>query len=319
MPDTVVVANGPSLADIDFNHFKNKLIITSNRAYLSFQKLPEVKRHIHIIVNRLVAQQFSEDIEDLNCEVYTLRRFSGYFSSASNINYLDDIPGFGFSSDMTKGVFVGATVTYVMLQLAASLGAKHIGLVGLDHSFSVTGKPHHSLPGLKDDVNHFLPNYFPKGVRWQAPDLVESDLNYMLSRIELGKLGIKVVNYSATTQLTVFDRYEYDAAEGFTDKLIKQGVIDLGSISAEIYGAGGFSMPSFSDLLDKSYIFYVMIILGFCLSGVYYLLGNLFIYVFLFFTPIFGLVLLKKSISWVKTFRRRLRLEMMFSYLSKEL
>jgi hypothetical protein len=76
-----------------------------------------------------------------------------------------------FSPDITGRVFEGYTVTYVALQLAFYMGFEQAILVGVDHNFVTQGTANMAVVSQGDDPNHFAPNYFGKGFKWQLPDL----------------------------------------------------------------------------------------------------------------------------------------------------
>ena len=44
---------------------------------------------------------------------------------------------FDFSIDCSDKVYIGYTVTYIMIQMAAYMGFKEIYLLGMDHDFSL--------------------------------------------------------------------------------------------------------------------------------------------------------------------------------------
>ncbi|MFY8298544.1 hypothetical protein AAEU28_07235 [Pseudoalteromonas sp. SS15] len=316
MSKFIVVCNGPSLKEIDFNHFEGNTILTSNRAYLSFNDFPDGIHHIHIVVNKLVAEQFSDDLEALNCDVYTLKRYRSFFKDDTRVKFLDELPGAGFSDNMDDGVFVGATVTYPMIQIAASMGAKDINIVGLDHSFPVSDQPHKTLDGLKKDVNHYLPNYFPKGIAWQAPDLLESELNYALASLFLAKKGVTIRNYSKASELSIFPKYKYSSKDGFTDSKLEDGTISLSEIAKEYNLTNQGRMPMLGHLLVSRNFKKLAPFLAtaFLLASVYF--GYVSLYVPLTLSILLLPLVASKLVSWVRAFRRRNRVELFFSIIA---
>ena len=51
------------------------------------------------------------------------------------------------------------------------MGFSEVYLIGVDHSFDTKGKANQTVVSTGDDPNHFSPEYFGKGFRWQLPDL----------------------------------------------------------------------------------------------------------------------------------------------------
>src|SRR4030065_17892 len=68
----------------------------------------------------------------------------------------------------------------VALRIAFYLGFQQVVLIGVDPRFLAPGRPHQEVIQGGDDTNHFGPNYFGKGTRWNLPDLVTSESAYRL-------------------------------------------------------------------------------------------------------------------------------------------
>jgi hypothetical protein len=103
----------------------------------------------------------------------------------------------------------GATVTFVALQLAYHLGFKQVILVGVDHSFRTPGKAHSEVVSQGDDPNHFSPDYFGKGFRWNLPDLETSEIAYHLAKRAFEADGRMVLDATIGGKLTVFPKVNY--------------------------------------------------------------------------------------------------------------
>ncbi|KYN85336.1 hypothetical protein ATY35_16835 [Vibrio cidicii] len=315
--DCIIVCNGPSLKDIDFRHFEGKAVFTANRSYLSFKEFPENIKHFHVVVNELVAQQFSNDLRNLDCDLYTLSRYKKYFGDGSNINYITDVPGIGFISKNSEFAYIGATVTFVMLQLAVSLGYKKIGIVGLDHSFSISGQPHKNLDGLKEDVNHYVSNYFPKGISWQAPDLLESELNYTIAELYSSKLGFEILNYSTKSELNIFAKYRYDPELGFTNEMVSPRHISIEQLAASYASESNSGrMPILGNLIFSKWFKFAYLFALLLLFIFYFFVGPVISDILISLSITFLPFLMRKIVNWIKAFRRRVRLEMIFSHLS---
>ncbi|RPI82647.1 MAG: hypothetical protein EHM34_06610 [Nitrosopumilales archaeon] len=57
-----------------------------------------------------------------------------------------------------------------------------------------------------DDINHFDPNYFPKGSKWDLPNLEMSEVAYELARKAYSKDRRQIWNCSTKTNLNVFSK-----------------------------------------------------------------------------------------------------------------
>ena len=60
-----------------------------------------------------------------------------------------------------------------------------------------------------DDLNHFSPNYFGKGFKWQLPDLEGSERAYRLAKVGYEQAGRKVLDATVGGKLEVFPKVSY--------------------------------------------------------------------------------------------------------------
>jgi len=119
-----------------------------------------------------------------------------------------------FATDICGQLWEGATVTTVALQIAYYMGFSEVVLIGVDHNFVTQGKPNTTVVSQGDDPNHFSPNYFGKGFRWQLPDLETSERGYALARQAFEADGRRVVDATIDGKLRIFPRVEYNTLFG---------------------------------------------------------------------------------------------------------
>ncbi|MCZ6744777.1 MAG: hypothetical protein O7D31_08910 [Alphaproteobacteria bacterium] len=119
------------------------------------------------------------------------------------------IPGPSFSTDIAYGVWEGATVTYVAMQVAYYMGFSRVILVGVDHHFETKGAPHKEIVSEGNDTNHFDNNYFGKGFRWNLPDLATSELAYSIARLQFESDNREIIDATVGGKLTVFRKIEF--------------------------------------------------------------------------------------------------------------
>jgi hypothetical protein len=122
-----------------------------------------------------------------------------------------EAPKPGFQRDACHPLWQGATVTFIAMQMAYHMGFEQIILVGVDHSFNTTGKAHTEVISQGDDPNHFSPEYFGKGFRWQLPDLETSEFAYHLARQAFEADGREIVDATIGGKLTVFPKVDYSS------------------------------------------------------------------------------------------------------------
>jgi hypothetical protein len=104
----------------------------------------------------------------------------------------------------------GSTVTNVAIQLAYYMGFNEVVLIGVDHNFIDKGIPNSVEARIpEEDVNHFAPNYFPKGVAWQLPDLLHSELAYKEDRKYFEANGRKIIDATVNGKCDVFTKVDF--------------------------------------------------------------------------------------------------------------
>lgn len=103
-------------------------------------------------------------------------------------------------------------MTYVALQLAFYMGFSEVILIGVDHRFSVSGVPNQTkLRTSEIDENHFHPNYFPKGSKWQLPDLLRSERSYMLADEFFLRAGRKIYDATYNGNCPIFEKRTFQS------------------------------------------------------------------------------------------------------------
>lgn len=207
----VILANGPSLGGMNLSPLVGVPTFGMNRIYLLFNRLPFVPTY-YVAVNELVLEQFARDIESIPSERYLNWNRRSLFSDDPSTNFL--CLRFGlhdrFSSDLGRPIDSGGTVTFVTLQLAYYMGFEEVVLIGLDHRFSAKGTPNRvKVRPAAPDRDHFHPDYFPEGARWQLPDLRRSELAYAEARAAFERDGRRIVDATPGGGCTVFERVDF--------------------------------------------------------------------------------------------------------------
>lgn len=206
-----VLGNGPSLKNTDLTKLRNEKTLGMNRIYLLFNDLG-YQTSYYLSVNDLVVEQCAEDIQHLNIPRFVSWRSRKWLQPEANLFFLyTTYTGPGFSTNLSGRLWEGATVTYVALQVAFFLGFQEVYLIGVDHNFTTQGKPNTTVVSQGDDPNHFSPQYFGKGFRWQLPDLETSERAYQMAREAYENAGRKIFDATIGGQLQVFEKVEYNS------------------------------------------------------------------------------------------------------------
>jgi hypothetical protein len=207
-----IIGNGPSISNMNLTPLEKEITFGLNRIYLAFDKLSFVPTY-YVCVNELVLKQFAFEIEKLSMPKFLNWNYRAYFDkNATSIHFINLSLALKdkFNTNISSPFFSGGTVTYVAIQLAYIMGFSEIILIGVDHSFKDKGVPNKVKIRTSDvDANHFHPDYFPKGFKWQLPDLLRSELAYTIARDELEQRGRRIVDATENGKLTVFKKVAF--------------------------------------------------------------------------------------------------------------
>jgi hypothetical protein len=201
----VILCNGPSLIKSDLSQLKETYTFGLNKINLLFH-YSEFRPSCIVAVNPFVIEQNAEFYRHTEIPLFLDSKAVKWVRSRPNITYLHSANQFKFPTDCSISIFQGATVTFVALQLAFHLGFKQIALIGCDHSFATAGAANQVVISGEKDLNHFDPNYFAKGAKWQLPDLFRSEVSYRLAQEVFVANGRKIFNATEGGQLELFPR-----------------------------------------------------------------------------------------------------------------
>jgi hypothetical protein len=213
-----IAGNGPSLRQTDLSQLKGEFTFGLNRIYLMFPELGFTTSCL-VVVNELVIGQSAAEMMALTLPKFITWRARRYtppwprFRQDPDLMYLDtDFTGpENFSGEITRRLFEGFTVTYAAMQLAFYMGFQEVILVGVDHNYVTQGTPNQAVISPGDDPNHFAPNYFGKGFKWQLPDLEGSERSYRMARQAYADAGRRLVDATVGGKLTIFPKVDYNS------------------------------------------------------------------------------------------------------------
>lgn len=207
-----ILANGPSLNLMQLSSLRNEITFGMNRIYLLFDQLGFSTTYFSC-VNDLVLEQFAEDINELKIPKFLNWNMRSLYSSRDeNIIFLKFHSGIRdyFGKDLTTKISGGGTVTFACLQIAYYMGFDEVVLIGLDHKFAEKGRPNKKEVRTADrDESHFHPNYFPKGYKWQLPDLLRSEMAYLLARKMFESDGRRIIDATVGGHCQVFEKVDF--------------------------------------------------------------------------------------------------------------
>ncbi len=205
-----IIGNGPSLKKTNLGLLRDEITFGMNRIYMLFPEMGFPTTY-YVSINTLVIEQCAEEIKSLTMPKFITWRGRHWLANDPGSIFLDtDYTGpETFSGDVCGSVFEGSTVTYVALQIAFHMGFETVILIGVDHSFKTKGPANATVISQGDDLNHFAPEYFGKGFKWQLPDLEASERAYHLARQAYEDGGRSVLDATVGGKLTVFPKVDY--------------------------------------------------------------------------------------------------------------
>lgn len=205
-----IIGNGPSLRLMDLSLLKTEYTFGLNRIYLLFPELGFRTTYL-VSVNDLVLGQCADELKALDMTKFVTWRARHWFADDPLSVFLDsDYTGAeNFTKDASGRLFEGYTVTYVALQLAFYMGFDPVILVGVDHNFVTQGPANQAVISGGDDPNHFAPDYFGKGFKWQLPDLEGSERAYRLAKEDYESAGRRILDATIDGKLTIFPKVTY--------------------------------------------------------------------------------------------------------------
>jgi hypothetical protein len=205
----VILCNGPSLMKVDFDALDASGVYSFglNKINLLFDKV-RFRPNCVVAVNKYVIEQNADFYNSTDIELFldSYARTGRLVKPGSNIAFLHSTSHARFARDVSFSIFQAATVTSVALQFAFHMGFKRVALVGADHNFAVKGAANKAVIAGERDESHFDPNYFSGGVKWQLPDLAESEIWYGRARQVYEVCGREIINCTDGGELEVFDR-----------------------------------------------------------------------------------------------------------------
>lgn len=206
-----IIGNGPSLKKTDLKKLKNEFTIGLNRIYLNYENMG-FQTSFLCATNPNIINQFSDDFECLSSIKFLRYQTRDCIKNKWNVFFMEHAVTEGFSNNIGNFIWnEGCTVTYCAMQIAYFMGFKTVYLVGVDHNFPDSGKPHQLVTSNSEDVNHFHPNYFGKGVKWQYPDLEGSEKSYLIAKSVYENDGRIILDATVDGSLEVFKKCDYNA------------------------------------------------------------------------------------------------------------
>lgn len=208
-----VLGNGPSLRVSDLELLKDEITFAANKIYLCFDQT-DWRPTFYSVEDLLVAQNCRAEIlaVDRTTKIFADHMLP-YLPRQANHHYARWLPPTDnrspfreFSTDLSKGICWGSTITYSMLQMAVHMGFTEIYILGLDHSYVEPKTREGAALVSEGEVNHFHPDYRKPGEKWHYPVLDRLENSYQFAKDYCDSIGVRIYNASRFSKLEVFPR-----------------------------------------------------------------------------------------------------------------
>lgn len=220
-----IIGNGPSLNEHDLSLLENEYSFGVNSFFYKTRE-SGFRPTFYVVEDTSVMNENIDEIRDYHAPFKffpTLYKSihpntpNAFFFNMNRGFYEKSSPNYcipRFSTDATKELYCGQSVTYINLQLAYFMGFTEIYLIGMDFSYIIPAS--HKRTGDiilsdTDDPNHFHKDYFGKGKTWKDPKLERVGMNYRMAKLVYESVGRKVFNATIGGSLEIFDRVDYSS------------------------------------------------------------------------------------------------------------
>ena len=204
-----IVGNGPSLNKTNMKLLKNEYTIGLNRIYLNYENM-EFEPTFYCVTNPNVIEQFAQEVDKVNSIKFIRKESKNLIKNRWNTFFVDRLLDRDFNQNFESLEWCeGWTVTYCAMQVAFYLGFKTVILIGVDHYYKETGVPDKLVTANVNDSNHFHPDYFGKGTKWQYPDLEQSERFYKIAKKVYMENGRMLLDATIGGKLKLFPKVDY--------------------------------------------------------------------------------------------------------------
>ena len=216
-----IIGNGPSLRISDLDQLSHEITFAANRIYLLFDRT-SWRPTFYVATDREFLARDAHAIDGLaenRSFVYktsSTRELAGAMRDVTFINshksrfsvqrYATD--AVMFSSDPTKVLGDGYTVTFTAIQLALWMGFTDLYLIGMDHTFDHEVDERGNVRVNKGVRNHVFDD--PEGAVINPQPRQGVEYAYWLARYEAEARGVHIYNATRGGALEVFERIDLD-------------------------------------------------------------------------------------------------------------
>lgn len=210
-----IIGNGPSLRVEDINRLMKEDCFAANKLYKIYTNTDWRPTYYTVVdwhgIGRDTADSLGAKILFLGD--YYWRKHKPY---GNNIivfygNRLLDtkLESFRFSEDISEQIYLGATVTFVNLQIACYMGYNEIYLLGVDHNYAYIQEASGKVIRNKEvSASHFFKDEHSKHVYGDIAGMTNA---YLTAKEYADAHGIKIYNATRGGKLEIFERIDFSS------------------------------------------------------------------------------------------------------------
>ena len=224
-----IIGNGPSLNSHDLSLLKNEYSFGVNSFYYKTRETG-FRPTFYVVEDSSVMK---ENISEIRAYEAPFKFFptiyrnlhpkapNTFFFNMNRGFYEKTSPNYAvprFSTDASRVLYCGQSVTYINLQLAYFMGFTEVYLIGMDFNYVIPeshARTGDVLLSDTDDANHFHKDYFGKGKTWKDPKLDRVLTNYKMANLAYSAVGRRIYNATIGGMLDEFPRQDFNALFSF--------------------------------------------------------------------------------------------------------
>lgn len=220
-----IIGNGPSLNHHDLSKLENEYSFGVNSFYYKTRETG-FRPTFYVVEDSSVMKENIDEIRayeapfkffpTVYCSLHP-KKSNTFFFNMNRGFYERSSPNYAvprFSTDASRVLYCGQSVTYINLQLAYFMGFTEVYLIGMDFDYVIPDSHTRNgdvLLSDTDDMNHFHKDYFGKGKTWKDPKLDRVLMNYRMANLVYSSVGRKIFNATKGGKLEEFQRVDYDS------------------------------------------------------------------------------------------------------------
>jgi len=220
-----IVGNGPSLNKIDLGKLKNEYSFAVNGIFYKTEETG-YKPTFYVVEDKHVMHDNITKINSYEAEYkFFPKNYKHLIKNRKNTSFFNMNMGFyevsspnfkipKFSTDASKRVYCGQSVTIINLQLAYYLGFEEVYLIGMDFNYNIPDSAivdGENILSTEEDENHFHPDYFGKGKSWHDPHLDRVLNSYKMVKLVFEANNRTIYNATVGGKLELYERVDFDS------------------------------------------------------------------------------------------------------------